>query len=176
MALNIQSGSTWAEIRAELNNKAFDKNGDVLHGNIFDTNGNEAIKIDVDNKEVLYYGNNGESVVGDGYLTFDIGDMENILIDIPEGMKRGICYIGTKIIGEETSSSRGMYAVLFINTNPNGSVLSGEYVALGGVYRQVSGRNRTSFATGYISENKIHIHVDSSIYNRCACTISWEVW
>ena len=111
MALNIQSGQTWAEIRAELNNKAFDKNGDEMSGAlgiddiILDAEGQNAIETDSETQRIKLYGRYvGDPVYSQTSVSFDVlqGTGENIhSIELPaSNYNRGMCFV--EIINADT--------------------------------------------------------------------------
>ena len=57
MSLNLRSGSTWSVIRKEINDKALDKTGDDMSGNlgindIVDSKNQVAIQLDSENKKI----------------------------------------------------------------------------------------------------------------------------
>lgn len=172
MAVNIQSGSTWAEIRAELNNKTFDKNGDTLLGSISDVNGNEAIKIDADKQKIISYGLSGESNYGE-VVGVEAGD---IVIPIPKGMKRGICAV---LPHERTSYSSGdaLMAMIHFSTNLEQSKIWGwrldydfrEYDRI----LQMPGSNSV---TAYIDGEELKISISSNVCEQGNLSIYWEVW
>lgn len=170
MALNIQSGATWAEIRAEINDKAFDKNGDSLFGSITDINGNEALKIDVDNQKVYSYGVNGESHCG-RLLGVNSGDYTLV---IPSGMKRGICTIETA--DTTTSNADFIDALLHFSTDPEQSKLIGWVGHLSFKSYTRLAQNNSSYANAYIDGNELRIHISSMACSSSILNIYWEVW
>lgn len=171
MAINIESGSTWAEIRAHLNERAFDKNGDTLLGSISDINGNEALKIDSDNQKIFSYGLDGKSICGK-VLAVEAGDF---VVSIPKGMKRGICCIKT---GERTSTSSGesLLAMIHFSTNIEESKLWGWHLDYGfSRYGRLASIN-SDYAKAYINDEGLNIHISSDACSGGNLNIYWEVW
>lgn len=172
MAINIQSGQTWAEIRAELNNKVFDKNGDTLFGSILDTNGNEAIAIDAESQTISSYGHNGESYYGE---VIGIG-AGNTIISIPKGVKRGICCIEENERISGSSSGDSLMAIIHFNTNSEQSKIWGWHLDYDwSEYRRIASFN-SSDANAYIDGQELKIYISSNYCNRFNLNIYWEVW
>ena len=172
MALNIESGSTWAEIRDELNNKVFDKNGDVLLGSILDTNGNEAIAIDAESQTISSYGHNGESYYGE---VIGIG-AGNTIISIPKGVKRGICCIEQNERISGSSSGNSLKAIIHFNTNSEQSKIWGWHLDYDWSRERGIVSFNSSDANAYIDGQELKIYISPNYCNKFNLNIYWEVW
>ena len=172
MAINIQSGQTWAEIRAEINDKAFDKNGDSLLGSILDTNGNEAITIDAEGQTVSSYGHDGKSYFGE-VIGIKAG---NVDISIPKGVKRGICCIKENERISGSSGGDSLMAIMHFNTNSEQSKIWGWHLDHDwSEYRRIVLFN-SSDANAYIDGQELKIYISSKYCSRFNLNIYWEVW
>lgn len=104
MSLNLQSGSTWSVIRKEINDKALDKTGDDMSGNlgindIVDSENQVAIQLDPENKKIKEYGKYiGQKTYADSLFEINITNLpagaEKIYtIDLDSAYFNGMCVI-----------------------------------------------------------------------------------
>ena len=104
MSLNLQSGSTWSVIRKEINDKALDKTGDDMSGNlgindIVDSENQVAIQLDPENKKIKEYGKYiGQKTYADSLFEINItnlpaGAEKTYTIDLDSAYFNGMCVI-----------------------------------------------------------------------------------